>query len=323
MRPELLVRHLMSSLLFTPPDLLNTILNLNGRSICRKTTTTMTSTIASQVTIDDRHKAKVSYYVEVVMFVAYGLFLTAWLHAAHQYESGTGTGIFDKQYLAEGFCNSPTWATQHWCGVFDITMALFLIHLWGKTADFGSIAYLAVHGYAHWSISTGRIDPRENTTGLEKIANLAIIIGMGPLEIYQNMITAGKGHLTSVVLAVAVEIFLVALFVLKIQRGIYALTYINVAISLCGLFSKLLLLGHTTDQHIKARADRAGKFHYQLHAASILLTAIVWIEPTCCSSLFAKVGGHFWFDVILFLNMFVAMLNMRAKAKSGHHKKLE
>jgi hypothetical protein len=190
-------------------------------------------------------------------------------------------------------------------------MAFLLLFVWkiNENPHFQSIGYLAVHGYGHWMVSKGEIDPTERVHTFQDVFILAIILGAGPVAMHQTMTKAEKPKNWSLAIAILTQIILVWLFVAKLQRGIYALPYINVTITLCTFWSRLLVVGYTTDSDIRARISLFGAYFYSNIVSTTLIVFTMWVEPTCCSSWYARAGGHFWFDVSLFLVMLVAIGN--------------
>jgi hypothetical protein len=271
-------------------------------------------TESAVVTVEERSRAKLSYAMDVIWSLATGIFLVAWLDAMHQNENGRGTGIFDPTFLNAGFCNAPY--TQEWCARFDFSMAFLLLFAHSKMNErphFQNIFYLFTHGYAHWKISNSEIDPKESIKTFEEVFLLAMILGAGPSVMYQTMTKAGKPKNWSLAIAILTQILLVSLFVAKLQRGIYALSYINVSITLCKCWSRLLIVGYTTDSDIRARISLFGAYYYSNLASTTLIVFTMWVEPTCCSSWYARAGGHFWFDVSLFVAMLVAIVNEKTE----------
>jgi hypothetical protein len=254
--------------------------------------------------------------MDIIWSLATGIFLVAWLNAMHQNETGRGTGVFDPQFLDAGFCNAPVWHTQEWCARFDFTMA-FLLIFYSKINDeephYPSIAFLFIHGWAHFKVSNAEIDPEENIHTFQDVFILAMILGAGPFVMHQTMTKAGKPKNSSLAIAILTQILLVSLFVAKVQRGIYSLSYINVSISLCTFWSRLLVVGYTTDSDIRARISLFGVYYYSNLASTTLIVFTMWVEPTCCSSWYARAGGHFWFDVSLFVAMLVAIVNEKTE----------
>ena len=69
---------------------------------------------------------------------------------------------------------------------------------------------------------------------------------------------------------------------------------------------KLVFVGYTSDQDVKLRSNDYGGLWRML---SRLLVMIVLIcEPFFCDTLFAKIGGHFWFDLSLALDVLTAVM---------------
>jgi hypothetical protein len=286
----------------------------------------MVSETTIAITPKDRRKAELTYTVEVVNGVCTLFFLVAWLHAMYENEHDLGTGIFDPLYLKDGFCNAPEWPTQMWSAYFDFSMAaLMAIFIIGKE-KWGITAYLAVHGNAHLQIHRGEIDATANISPKDTIS-LAIILAMGSLAIYTSMArTKRYSKETTIGLSAFSLGFMVWLFVAHIQRGIYALTYINIAITLCTVISKLWFMGCTTDQDVLVRSSSVhDKYLYPQICSAFFLTFIMLSEPIGCSRWFASIGGHFWFDVSLFFFMAVELLNARelkTETATGKEKRL-
>jgi hypothetical protein len=198
-------------------------------------------------------------------------------------------------------------------------MASLLLFVWkiNETPHFQSIGYLAVHGYGHWMVAKGENDPTERIHTFQDIFILAIILGAGPSAMHQTMTKAGKPKNWSLAIAILTQILLVLLFVAKLQRGIYALSYINVSITLCTFWSRLLVVGYTTDSDIRARISLFGAYYYWNLVSTTLIVFTMWVEPTCCSSWYARAGGHFWFDVSLFFAMLVAIGNEKTEREQA------
>jgi hypothetical protein len=279
------------------------------------------------ITPKDRRKAELTYTVEVVIGIGAVFFLAAWLHAMYEVKHDLGTGIFDPLYLKNGFCNAPEWPTQMWSSYFDFSMAALLAILIEGKEKWGVITYLLVHGNAHLQVHQGGMDVTENMSPKD-IITLTIVLAMGSLTLYTSMARSKRySKETTIGMSVFSLGFMVWLFVAHIQKGVYALTYINIAITLCSVISRLWFIGYTTDQDVQVRSSSVhDKYLYPQICSSFFLTFIMLSEPIACSWWFASIGGHFWFDVSLFLTMAVVLLNDRElKTQSvvtGKEKKL-
>jgi hypothetical protein len=237
-----------------------------------------------------------------------------------------GTGIFDPLYLKNGFCNAPEWPTQMWSGYFDFSMAALVAILIEGKEKWGLIAYLVVHGNAHLQIHRGEMDVTENMSPKD-IITLTIVLAMGSFWIYTSMArTKRYSKEMAIGLSVFSLGFMVWVFAACFQKSVYGLTYINIAITLCFVISRLWFMGCTTDQDVQVRSRSVhDKYLYPQICSLFFLTFIMLSEPIACSWWFASIGGHFWFDVSLFLYMAVGLLNfleLKTESITGKEKRL-
>jgi hypothetical protein len=270
----------------------------------------------------DKDKARQSWYADLVWTLLNILFLIAWL-----YQITEDKGIFDEQFMTYGFCNtsppdppdgkdSPT---QIGCFGFDWSMALAVVlaalKIWKVVPSWGSVVYLLVHGLAHGLIFVGVINPDQDIETPLQIAILAVILAMGAYGIYATMVAAGKPSNLAIAIAVLADVFFTGVFVKYLTKGVYVLTYVNIAINLCIMGSRLLLVG---PNQVVSRLSLFGPYFNEYIVTCTLMIAVMWIEPTMCSEGFAEVGGHVWFDVSLFALMLVGILNANANAKKNN-----
>lgn len=268
--------------------------------------------------------AKLTWQMDVVWTAATLLFLVSWILSIYNV-----VPIFEAGFLEAGFCNSPSWATQEYCLIFDWAAAVFTL-LYAQEAGWemngflgGALVYYIVHGAAHGMVWAGMIDPTDKIHLPSEYIALACILAVGPYEFYRTMLLQKTYPLVQQYakqIALLMECVLVATYVFGIQKGVYALLYINTTIFLCAYSSRLLFLGYQTPSDIEARLKGVGPYvSLYIFAVSLVMT-VMWIEPTMCSHGFAAAGGHVWFDASLGVLTTVGLLNANAHVKSSSEK---
>ncbi|MGK3754956.1 MAG: hypothetical protein ACI8RD_007265 [Bacillariaceae sp.] len=274
----------------------------------------------------EKKRVRLSYHADILWILLNFAFLGVWLYQI-KYEGQVM--IFDQQFIENGFCNLPSVdgkvtglhsPTQMACFTFDLSMAAAVVFIalavWKVTPSWGSTGYLVVHGLAHGLIFMGIIDTSKDID-LPGAAVLAAILSTGAAGIYTAMIDAGRDRTLAIIVSALVDIFFTGLFVVKLQKGVYVLTYVNIVISMCIMMPRVLLVPPT---EVHSRLDKFnGPYFYAYVVAVTLMNAVIWIEPVFCSNGFANIGGHVWFDISLFAVTYVGILY--AKSNDGSKKK--
>ena len=259
---------------------------------------------------------------------------------------------FSPYFLEHGFCDSTPdhFHTQRNCAYLDWTVSIFsltLIILMVKRRRHHhqydtnllqmlghGVLYPFVHGTAHWMVSKGWIDPQQQIQHPNQMLFLAAILAVGPATVVSEL--QFKSLHNPIILAtifVVLDGFLVWFFVHQIKSGVMVLLYINVVTNLLLFCTRIVLFNpFTSDKSssqkaIEYRNDFFGpKYFYQSLVTMILMVVVMLIEPTQCGSnyppmmgWFAKIGGHWWFDVTLSLISSVYLLN--ALSESAEVKK--
>jgi hypothetical protein len=209
------------------------------------------------------------------------------------------------------------------CCVFDIAMAVLVTIMFYKgllpknEVSKGLIIYLIVHGFLHGLIGQGLIDPRDKVDSLFKVTALASILMLGPTSLFRTMVAAADKPLVSnrkiaICMAALLEVILVFIFVYFLRDGVYVLSYINTSVLLCDMCPRVLLIG---PDKVEARLKLFGPHYFATVFSTAFVIIVAWLEPTNCFTRngdpgwFSLVGGHFWFDVALFLASLVGALN--------------
>ena len=268
------------------------------------------------VTPADVKLAKKTYVFDGAMVAANLAFVYTWVFKSDKY--------FSPNFMKDGFCNSPdaVFHTQRNCGIFDWVVAALTfatikkngVKSLGPLGD--GVLYPLVHGTAHFLISTHFIDVEKTVEGPLEIGILAFILAMGPVGAVWQL-AKGKGW-NDMALMAAVALGLDALvtwfFVSHIKKGVFVLLYINVVINLMLFLTRVLFFnpfkeGAEGAAAVKFRLSSTGP-HVTASLASIaFMVFVMWVEPTMCDSLVAKIGGHIWFDVALFVMAWVVLQN--------------
>ena len=134
-------------------------------------------------------------------------------------------------------------------------------------------------------------------------------------------IDGGPNKGTALVMAVAAEVALVAIFGLFIGKNYFALLYLNISITLCIALPRLILVGTEKNDHIALRADL--RFFFPKMLGYACLAAIMLLEPFSCDSGFKQLGGHFLFDAVLFGNSVLDVLNAQPETSKGSVRRSE
>jgi hypothetical protein len=314
-------------------------LSRGGGSKQRTTTTTMQTIILEDErprTEEEEKRAKQakrSYQMDMIWTFLNFAFLGVWLCQI----IGEGK-FFDSQFMTDGFSNMPPLdksPTQNACFVFDGSMAAVVFLLAPKF--WFQALYLLMHGIAHKCIDIGWIDPSLKLTTAPETAILFLILSMGGKGIYDIMtIDADENKTLNKIASVpfvkdkktakkivagtvsfSVVTFFTWLFRRYLKKGAYVLTYVNIVINLCIMVPSVILVPAT---EVHTRLDRfLGPYFNQYVFLMTLMNVVIWIEPlfgsrplfcsfnlrpVFCSS-FAKIGGHIWFDISLFMVMFL------------------
>jgi hypothetical protein len=126
-------------------------------------------------------------------------------------------------------------------------------------------------------------------------------------------VDGGLSKGTAFALAAVAEVLLVAIFGLFIQKNYFVLLYLNITITLCVALPRLLLIGTEKDEHVRLRADMPFFFPKMICYACLATTIL--FEPFYCDSGYGQLGGHLIFDVVLFGNSVLDVINAPNDAK--------
>lgn len=254
--------------------------------------------------MDRLSKAQVSRAMDFTATAAVGVLLCAWI-SDRRYT----TGFLSPSFYAVGFCNSPTQNTQELCSQFDAAAGfVFLVLLAlkkGPPAKCLSLtAYCWAHGYGHYLMETGQPPPEISMAGG---LTMAAILAIGPAKGMGTAVAAGIDKATAARGAVLMEVLLVLGYVLGLGKTHHGLLYINITITFCVSLPRLLFVGTTEESELVLRSDLP--YFWGKMATKLGVAITVVIEPLFCDSVLAAIGGHFLFDVALFLDSLMDALN--------------
>ena len=272
------------------------------------------------ITTEERSRAKISYYIDTFFLLSSVLFTGVFVNAVSEFRSGTGTGYFDPKVVEEGFCNHPELPTMQHCAFFDWAMAGFLLFFGYRSPqlDYGAIGYMFGHGQGHWEAHINPIAENPEISKPIEILLLSIIIGFAGCQFIFDVLSQNKGwgKKTSALFAGTLLASMCYIYAVYIQYKVFALTFINMSILLMLHIGRALFLGYESDEDIKFRSKKMGLKNRSAfiinYTTEFLIMAITWLEPLTCSAFFSHIGGHFWFDVALFFQVYLAMKNNHA-----------
>mmetsp|Transcript_7132 Transcript_7132/g.17457 ORF Transcript_7132/g.17457 Transcript_7132/m.17457 type:complete len:390 (-) Transcript_7132:46-1215(-) len=253
---------------------------------------------------------------------------------------------FSPYFIEHGFCNSTPdhFHTQRNCAYLDWTVSILSLtfismkrrhrnhHPTNILQMLGhGVVYPFVHGTAHWMVSKGWIDPQQEINQLTQIMFLAAILAIGPAAVVSEL--RFKNQHNPIILGtifVVLDGSLVWFFIRHIKSGVMVLLYINVVTNLILFCTRIILFNPFTSPTSSTADDKKDaqkaveyrnaffgpKYFYQSLMTMILMVVVMLIEPTQCGSnyppmmgWFAKLGGHWWFDVSLSFISSVYLLN--------------
>lgn len=176
----------------------------------------------------------------------------------------------------------------------------------------GNVIYFLAHSYGHYTFSTV-VNKQQFTSDSESTAEkiqsaiiLTFILSIGPLRAASFLIEAKKlSPLHAYIMAGSILTILVGLYHLILYHPSYALLYINISIILSISLPKLLFVQCTSEQDVKLRSKEGVLI--RLLSRLIVLIVIV-CEPFFCDVFFARIGGHFLFDLSLAVDVATAVL---------------
>lgn len=273
------------------------------------------------ITTEERRRAKTSYFLDCIGLISAVLFTGVFVNAVSEFRGGTGTGYFDPKFVEEGFCNHPELPTMQHCAFFDWAMAAFLLFFGYRSPqpDYAAIGYMIGHGQGHWE---AHINPLAENPEISKpidILLLSIIIGFAGCNFIFLVLSQNKGwgKTTSALFAGSLLASMCYIYAVHIQYKVFSLTFINMSILLMLNIGRAFFLGYESDEDIKFRSKMMGlksrSTFISCYAAEFLIMAITWLEPLTCSAFFSHIGGHFWFDVALFIQVCLGMKNNHAE----------
>ena len=263
---------------------------------------------------NNEKKTKVSYYAEVIFSLATLVYMAAWLRALASSRGQIAPFFipswlplpnFSDKFVKDGFCNGHILflETQFACFLFDVAMAVSLaISNHTSLMSLAIIGYLIVHGVAHQMIHMGLIDPEDEIEGPFKTTVLALIVMMGPAFFAFGLIQKKIPTWIALLSAGIAELGTVNLFLEYIKDGVWALTYINIAIFIWVFFPRIFLYPKDDETRLEIYDHSTTGMKLTLITVAVMYVDI-FFEATLCDYGFDKVGGHVWFDVILFLVM--------------------
>jgi len=255
--------------------------------------------------MDRLSKARVSRAADFIATAAVVVLLYAWIS-----DRRYNTGFLSPSFYATGFCNSPTQNTQELCWQFDAAAGIVFLLLSLKKGRkcLSLTAYCWAHGYGHYLMETGQPPPEITMAGG---LTMAAILAIGPAKGMGTAVAAGIDKATAARVAVLMEVLLVLVYVLglgKTQAGRnHGLLYINITITFCVSLPRLLFVGTSEESELVLRSDLP--YFWGKMATKLGVAITVVIEPLFCDSVLAAIGGHFLFDVALFLDSLMDALN--------------
>ena len=203
------------------------------------------------------------------------------------------------------------------CAIFDFCSGLALLgcalvlrgngSTWKKKA-LGAAAYLLSHGYGHYHAA--KPEYLEKEADLHDTLILAALLSIGP---FSNASWVKNKTWLYAGAAVAVA-SLCAIYALYLRKARFVLLYINISILLSRYFPMVLWVGTTEPEHIAVRVDAHPWFYAKMLSRMFILTMVV-VEPFGCDSFFARLGGHFWFDLSLLVDVIVDLVNVAEEVR--------
>lgn len=245
----------------------------------------------------------------------------------------TAATILSKSFLDHGFCLSPLFDNTHFsCASFDficacVCIVAIIVHKVGHNENTnkkkkkkslvlpGSAIYFLSHSYGHYlqsvTYDNNNDDEQQQQSNvserIQKAITLAFILSIGPLDAASVLIKSKKLAPKNAYLMAAIMLMvLVGIYEAFLYNPSYALLYINISIILSVTLPKLLFVGYTTQEDVTLRASDVVVVS-KIVTGMIVMVVIV-CEPFLCDAFFAKVGGHFLFDLSLALDVVASVM---------------
>jgi len=302
---------------------------------------------------NSRHhrRALLSWRLDILSCTAVIALLFCWLSDMNQLqqqsssenESDDDSLFLSKSFLTNGFCLAPQLFdnTHFSCASFDFFCACICIlavlvgniivnndhgaaNKTFSTILPGNAIYFLAHSYGHYTFSTVVVnneqqqftsDSESITEKIQSAIILSFILSIGPLEAASTLIKSNKLSpryayiMAGSMLAIQVGIYHLVLF-----NPSYALLYINISIILSISLPKLLFVGYTSEQDVKLRSTESSLWRT---LSGLLVLVVLISEPFFCDVFFAKIGGHFLFDLTLALDVLTAVVMEGKERRSG------
>jgi len=258
-------------------------------------------------------KARLSQAVDVAIAAATLLFAVVWVHGI----VSSKNILFASSFSSDGFCNSRIADTQTGCVWFDCFGAacFVLLAFWlPLPLCFSTASYLVGHAYGHYIVATGMHPPGSeiNESAADTLL-LALLLCIGPIGMAIIFVNAGYQKSFAIGLSLLTGIATMLTFILALRKRVYVLPYLNVSITLTMTVSKLVCVGASSARDVSERVDMEGFFSKLLMHSAIV--ALMWAEAAGCDTFFSAIGGHIWFDVVLFLDALVCTVSHSVYAK--------
>ena len=297
----------------------------------------------------DRRAALLSWRLDILSCSAVIFLLFCWLSdMKHLNQTTTTTGattnddslLLSKSFLTNGFCLAPQLFdnTHFSCASFDFFCACVCILailvgnvVTNKAAKKkekkkslilpGSAIYFLAHSYGHYAFSS--VDNEQQFTSdsesiTEKIQSaiiLSSILSIGPLEAASTLIKSKKlSPRLAYIMAGSMLAILVGIYHFVLFKPAYALLYINISIILSISLPKLVFVGYTSEQDVKLRSNDFGLFRM---LSGMFVMVVIICEPFFCDVFFARIGGHFLFDLSLALDVVTAVVMEGKNRRNG------
>lgn len=297
----------------------------------------------------DRRAALLSWRLDILSCGAVIFLLFCWLSdMKHLNQTTTTTGattnddslLLSKSFLTNGFCLAPQLFdnTHFSCASFDFFCACvcILAILVGNVVTNkgakekkkkslilpGSAVYFLAHSYGHYIFSSTVDNEQQFTNDSESITEkiqsaiiLSSILSIGPLEAASTLIKSNKlsprlaYFMAGSMLAILVGIYHFVLF-----NPAYALLYINISIILSISLPKLVFVGYTSEQDVKLRSKDVSLVRM---LSGMFVMVVIICEPFFCDVFFARIGGHFLFDLSLALDVVTAVVMEGKNRRNG------
>jgi hypothetical protein len=304
---------------------------------------TMTASNNTTISQADRRAALLSWRLDILSCSAVIFLLICWLSDMKQLnQTTTTTGattnddslLLSKSFLTNGFCLAPQLFdnTHFSCASFDFFCACvcILAILVGNVVTNinnggannkkkkkslilpGSAIYFLAHSYGHYTFSS--VDNEQQFTSdsesiTEKIQSaiiLSSILSIGPLEAASTLIKSNKlSPRLAYIMAGSMLAVLVGIYHFVLFNPSYALLYINISIILSISLPKLVFVGYTSEQDVKLRSKEVSLFRI---LSGMFVMVVIICEPFFCDVFFARIGGHFLFDLSLALDVVTAVV---------------